>query len=575
LTALKTCPTCGTEYPVSERFCPKDGSALRSTDVHADLVGQVVAERYHVLQKLGEGGMGQVYLAEHVRMARRCAVKVMSPNLTRDPDAVSRFNREAANASRITHPNVAAIYDFGETSDGLIYLAMEFVDGEPLTKLIQRLGALPLARAVTIARQTADALTVAHELGIVHRDLKPDNIMIGRGREGADMVKVVDFGIAKASQNEAQKVTKTGLVVGTPEYMSPEQLAGDKLDGRSDVYSLGLVTFVMLTGKLPFPSETAQEAMLMRLMEKPKTLAEMRPDLTFPPGLQAVFDKVLARDMTQRYAVAADFGADLVRAAEAAGVAVPRQSPYGAVTTAMDAMAVGKAGAASTVPATRVAPAVEPPTLPRGPGGAEGPSAPPPSAPPRKRTGLVVGISAAALLVAGGTAFVLATNSHGATKPPIVGKDTTSQVTTRPPDSLAHDTTNVVKPTSDGGKGQRQKPPARHDTTTGGHVTTPPANVDSAANLSTDLHHLETLTDDKHQNETDAQAALSLAKDLIPRLTTREELADAKYYQATALGELGRQTESCAILRELKEKGLSNGTRYAKSVDFMQQTCAQ
>ncbi|HTD62013.1 MAG TPA: serine/threonine-protein kinase, partial [Gemmatimonadaceae bacterium] len=250
---MKTCPTCGTEYPVSERFCPKDGSALRSADVHADLVGQVVAERYHVLQKLGEGGMGQVYLAEHVRMARRCAVKVMSPNLTRDPDAVSRFNREAANASRITHPNVAAIYDFGETSDGLIYLAMEFVDGEPLTKLIQRLGALPLARAVNIARQTADALTVAHELGIVHRDLKPDNIMIGRGREGADMVKVVDFGIAKASQNEAQKVTKTGLVVGTPEYMSPEQLAGDKLDGRSDVYSLGLVTFVMLTGKLPFP----------------------------------------------------------------------------------------------------------------------------------------------------------------------------------------------------------------------------------------------------------------------------------------------------------------------------------
>ena len=359
MTALKTCPTCGTEYPVSERFCPKDGSALRSADVHADLVGQVVAERYHVLQKLGEGGMGQVYLAEHVRMARRCAVKVMSPNLTRDPDAVSRFNREAANASRITHPNVAAIYDFGETSDGLIYLAMEFVDGEPLTKLIQRLGALPLARAVNIARQTADALTVAHELGIVHRDLKPDNIMIGRGREGADMVKVVDFGIAKASQNEAQKVTKTGLVVGTPEYMSPEQLAGDKLDGRSDVYSLGLVTFVMLTGKLPFPSETAQEAMLMRLMEKPKTLAEMRPDLTFPPGLQAVFDKVLARDMTQRYAVAADFGADLVHAAQAGGVAVPRQSPYGAVTTAMDAMAAasGRSSGASTVPATRVAPA--------------------------------------------------------------------------------------------------------------------------------------------------------------------------------------------------------------------------
>lgn len=542
---------------MSERFCPKDGSALRSADVHADLVGQVVAERYHVLQKLGEGGMGQVYLAEHVRMARRCAVKVMSPNLTRDPDAVSRFNREAANASRITHPNVAAIYDFGETSDGLIYLAMEFVDGEPLTKLIQRLGALPLARAVTIARQTADALTVAHELGIVHRDLKPDNIMIGRGREGADMVKVVDFGIAKASQNEAQKVTKTGLVVGTPEYMSPEQLAGDKLDGRSDVYSLGLVTFVMLTGKLPFPSETAQEAMLMRLMEKPKTLAEMRPDLTFPPGLQAVFDKVLARDMTQRYAVAADFGADLVHAAQAAGVAVPRQSPYGAVTTAMDAMAAGKAGGASTVPATRVAPAVEPPTLPRGPGAAEGPSAPPPSGPPRKRTGLVVGISAVALLVAGGTAFVLATNGRGS-KPPIVGKDTTAQVAPAP-DSLTHDTSTVVKQTSDGGKGQRQKPPARRDSTTGGHVTPPPA-TDTAASPAALIERIGSLL----EKRTDANAteALALTSRVLPRVTDPTQKAEVLFDRADAYVILKKSAEACSVLTSGEMRNAARGNRW-------------
>ncbi len=542
---------------MSERFCPKDGSALRSADVHADLVGQVVAERYHVLQKLGEGGMGQVYLAEHVRMARRCAVKVMSPNLTRDPDAVSRFNREAANASRITHPNVAAIYDFGETLDGLIYLAMEFVDGEPLTKLIQRLGALPLARAVTIARQTADALTVAHELGIVHRDLKPDNIMIGRGREGADMVKVVDFGIAKASQNEAQKVTKTGLVVGTPEYMSPEQLAGDKLDGRSDVYSLGLVTFVMLTGKLPFPSETAQEAMLMRLMEKPKTLAEMRPDLTFPPGLQAVFDKVLARDMTQRYAVAADFGADLVHAAQAAGVAVPRQSPYGAVTTAMDAMAAGKAGGASTVPATRVAPAVEPPTLPRGPGAAEGPSAPPPSGPPRKRTGLVVGISAVALLVAGGTAFVLATNGRGS-KPPIVGKDTTAQVAPAP-DSLTHDTSTVVKQTSDGGKGQRQKPPARHDSTTGGHVTPPPA-TDTAASPAALIERIGSLL----EKRTDANAteALALTSRVLPRVTDPTQKAEVLFDRADAYVILKKSAEACSVLTSGEMRNAARGNRW-------------
>ena len=171
-----------------------------------------------------------------------------------DPDAIARFNREAANASRLNHPNVCGIYDFGETPEGLIYLAMEFIEGDSLTSLIEKNGSLPAPRAASIIHQAADALAVAHDHGIVHRDLKPDNIMIAKGRDGSDLVKVVDFGIAKASSSDAQKVTKTGLVVGTPEYMSPEQLAGDKLDGRSDIYSLGLVAFNCLTGVLPFPA---------------------------------------------------------------------------------------------------------------------------------------------------------------------------------------------------------------------------------------------------------------------------------------------------------------------------------
>src|SRR5207253_624261 len=157
--------------------------------------------------------------------------------------------REAANASMINHPNVAGIYDFGETADGLIYLAMEFIEGDSLTSIVEKQGALPPKRAADIVKQTADGLQVAHDMGIVHRDLKPDNIMIAKKRDGTDLVKVVDFGIAKAAGNENQKVTKTGLVVGTPEYMSPEQLSGDKLDQRSDVYSLALVAFNVLTGK--------------------------------------------------------------------------------------------------------------------------------------------------------------------------------------------------------------------------------------------------------------------------------------------------------------------------------------
>src|SRR5262249_10891242 len=227
---------------------------------------------------------------------------------------ISRFNREAANASRINHVNVANVYDFGETPEGVIYLAMEFVDGPPLTRLIEELGALAPLRAATIVRQTAEALAIAHDMGIVHRDLKPDNIMIARNRDGSDCVKVVDFGIAKAADNAAQKVTKTGLVVGTPEYMSPEQLSGDKLDGRSDIYSLGLVAFNMLTGTLPFPSDSQQESMIMRLTDRPKTLSDMKPDRSWPADVQAVMDRALERDVNARYQNATDFGMALYNA---------------------------------------------------------------------------------------------------------------------------------------------------------------------------------------------------------------------------------------------------------------------
>jgi len=347
----KICPTCGTEYPLSERFCPRDGTALRSANTQADLLGSVVADRYHILKKLGEGGMGTVYLAEHVKMGRKSALKVMNPGMNTDPDAIARFNREASNASRLSHPNICGIYDFGETPDGLIYLAMEFIEGSALSGLIEKGGSLPAPRCGSIIHQTADALQVAHDAGIVHRDLKPDNIMITKTRDGADLVKVVDFGIAKASSSDAQKVTKTGLVVGTPEYMSPEQLAGDKLDGRSDIYSLGLVAFNCLTGKLPFPAETAQEAMIMRLTDRPRTLAETRPDVAWTPELQRTLDKALERDETERYQSAAQFGREFA----AAIAAMPVTKAVEAGTLVMGAAGAGAAGAgAASVPATRV-----------------------------------------------------------------------------------------------------------------------------------------------------------------------------------------------------------------------------
>ena len=388
---MKLCPVCSTDYGDDVKFCPRDGQTLRSATPAADLVGQVVADRYHVMKKLGEGGMGQVYLAEHVKMGRRSAIKVMNPSMVHDPDAIARFNREASSASRISHPNVCAIYDFGETSDGLIFLAMEFIEGEPLTDLLERQGALPVARAANIFLQTADALQAAHDLGIVHRDLKPDNIMLTKGRGSADTVKVVDFGIAKAigGDDSGQKVTKTGLVMGTPEFMSPEQLSGDKVDGRSDLYSLAF--FRMLSGKLPFEATTVQETMIKRLTDEPARLTEARPDLSFPPGLQPVFDTALARTPAERYQTVAKFAADVA-----------------AVT--------GRPVARSVPPTEAKTELIDTPTIR---------TAAPPAR--RKRPILAVAATLVVILASGGAWMVLSGGSKAPPPQPSVAPDTAKQ----------------------------------------------------------------------------------------------------------------------------------------------------
>ena len=399
---MKICPVCSTEYPDDVRFCPNDGQTLRSSAPGQDLVGQVLADRYHVLKKLGEGGMGRVYLAEHVKMGRKSAIKVLNPTMVYDPDAVARFNREAANASRITHPNVCAIYDFGETPEGLIYLAMEFIEGEPLTDLLAREGALPPRRAALVCTQVADALQAAHDLGIVHRDLKPDNIMLTRGRDGSDVVKVVDFGIAKAvGGDDSQKVTKTGLVIGTPEFMSPEQLAGDKLDGRSDIYSLALVLFKMVTGKLPFEASTVQETMIQRLTDEPLTLAAARPDLRFPSGFQETLDAGLTRSPVDRYQTAAKFANDI-----ASVVGLQRS-----------------AGLAAPLPSTRSDDKTQ--LLDAPPSRTAALKRPPPAAPGRRRSLVPIVLGTVAVLGGGGAAVAVfggGRKTTGAVRPDTAGQ---------------------------------------------------------------------------------------------------------------------------------------------------------
>ncbi|HKN68099.1 MAG TPA: serine/threonine-protein kinase [Gemmatimonadaceae bacterium] len=300
----KVCPQCGVEYDTASRFCPNDGTPLRPKGSTDPFVGRVLAERYHMLKRLGEGGMGKVYLAEHVKMNRQCAVKVMNGALLNDSDSAQRFAREASNAARIIHPNVAAVFDYGET-DGVVYLVMEYVEGEPLTRLLERETALSPARAVDIARQVAEALVAAHELGIVHRDLKPDNIIVAAGRNGRDIAKVVDFGIAKAIEEApSESLTRTGLVIGTPEYMSPEQLLGDPVDARSDIYSLGCILYQMLTGRRTFDEPTREQMIKRRLTEKAPHPRELVADV--PKTLDLIVARMLNRTPQDRYGTAAE-----------------------------------------------------------------------------------------------------------------------------------------------------------------------------------------------------------------------------------------------------------------------------
>ncbi|HEY7237019.1 MAG TPA: serine/threonine-protein kinase [Gemmatimonadaceae bacterium] len=541
MSSLKICPHCGTEYELDQRFCPKDGTTLRLQNETGDLVGSIVADRYHVLRKLGEGGMGQVYLAEHVKMGRKSALKVMNPAMVKDADAISRFNREAANASHINHPNVADVYDFGETPDGIIYLAMEFVDGPPLTKLIEEQGPLSPQRAATIVRQTADALAAAHDMGIVHRDLKPDNIMIARNRDGSDMVKVVDFGIAKAADNVAQKVTKTGLVVGTPEYMSPEQLAGDKLDGRSDIYALGLVAFNMLTGRLPFPADTVQESMIMRLTESPRKLAEMRPDVAWSGEVQASLDKALERDSSARYQTASEFGRAFSRALERMAV------PSGTAVRSSSARADVASPSRGSLPITRVG--NERPSSGQGDASKLAADQPTLGIPIRRR-GRTMAVGAGGVILVAAIIVTAMAYRQKPSEPPVTG-DTVTHANVPASDLGSHaDSSKFAAPMG---------APAL---TTGGHAaqnaaTTRPVDVAAA------LDSLEKIVSgDVTPNE--AVRVIGTLEEMKSRIRGNEQIVHAGYVEALARSSAHDSAGACAVLRRVQ--AIAPGTSRAKII---------
>ncbi len=266
------------------------------------LVGSVLSGRYKIERVLGEGGMGAVYQAEHMLMHKRVALKVLHPEMTRMPEVVSRFEREAMAAAHIDHPNVAAATDFGKLDDGSFFLVLEFIEGKSLRDVVAH-GRLEPSRALRILRQIASALSRAHSLGIVHRDLKPENVMLVDREGDPDFVKVLDFGIAKVpvgdiapeSHTTGQALTQLGMVYGTPEYMAPEQALGQEVDLRADLYSLGVMSFEMLVGQRPFDHDSKVKLLGMHVT------APVPQMMDVPPEADQIVTKLLKKEASERY----------------------------------------------------------------------------------------------------------------------------------------------------------------------------------------------------------------------------------------------------------------------------------
>jgi len=297
LGARKHCPVCGERYPADFRVCPRDATALATVLGDSDpLVGVVLADTYDLLGVIGEGATGRVYEAVHTRLrAKHYAIKVMYSDLTRQPAVVERFVREAQATSVLTHPNIVSALDIGQTEDGRPFIVSELLHGVQLGEYLARQGQLPVPEAVRIVRQACQALIVAHDKGIVHRDIKPGNLFLV-GTHGAATVKVLDFGISLIGDTS---LTKTGMIMGTPAYMPPEQASGTRVDHRADIYSLATVMYEALTGCKAFMGAdpiTTLAGVLTREPLRPRTLND-----AIPPELEAVIQKAMSKAPNQRY----------------------------------------------------------------------------------------------------------------------------------------------------------------------------------------------------------------------------------------------------------------------------------
>lgn len=309
---MKACPKCGKRFLGNEEFCPNDGTTLADIDhpLEDPLIGTTVDGRYSIEKKLGEGGMGVVYLATHAVIGKKCAVKVLRGELSSESEVAARFTQEARAAAAIGNEHIIEINDFGQLPDGSAYFVMEFLDGISLHDLLNNGQKIETNRALSILAQCCEALSAAHAADIIHRDLKPENIFLIRRSNNPDFVKILDFGIAKVAR-ESGRLTRTGVIFGTPQYMSPEQAAGTEIDARTDVYSLGIIMYEMLTGRVPFEADTFMGVLTKHLYEDPIPPLKLDPPVSISQNIQSVLLKAIAKKPNKRYQLMSDFEQDI------------------------------------------------------------------------------------------------------------------------------------------------------------------------------------------------------------------------------------------------------------------------
>ncbi len=420
---MRECPECRNAIEDAARFCPYCGAASAATqDAPADpWIGRVVNGKFRVEALVGQGGMGRVYRAKHLTLDRPVVLKMLHKDFSTDPQVVQRFQREARAASRLNHPNSIAVLDFGEAEDGTLFMAMEFLAGRDLARIVADEFPLGEGRIVRIGAQILSALAEAHVQGIVHRDLKPENVMVEPRRGEPDFVKVLDFGIAKITSPGANepKLTQAGLVCGTPEYMSPEQARGAELDSRTDLYSMGVILYQLATGELPFQSDTPVGFLTKHLAEIPVPARERWADVS--EALEAVISRAMEKDASRRFQTADEMRDALLAVDPAAATASPPPGPRAATPV-------------SSTPPPRPAARTATPRTPQ-PTAARAEAAPAAAEPPR-RSRTLFWVFAAAVVVAaiggGAVTFLARQNAAGRKGAPDVVSPAQAQAAAAP-----------------------------------------------------------------------------------------------------------------------------------------------